>query len=85
MNRHAKRNTQTHQDQAATAAIIRFPRTISDQGSRRGGDRPSLVLNILLVLLLVLACVVWEAMSERDAGDHKPRHSRVAAPSVAIV
>jgi hypothetical protein len=57
---------QTFQTYAKPATVVRFPLVLSVRRSRMEEDRrPSLALNILLFVALVLACVIWEAVSTR--------------------
>lgn len=84
-HRQAKRTTQTPQEPPATASIIRFPRGTLAKRTVRDKNRPSLALNVVLVLLLVLACVIWEAMSGRTDSALAPRHSEMEAPASATV
>lgn len=45
-----------------TATVIRLPFALTGRPAGSDGRRrPSLALNILLIVLLVLACVIWEA------------------------
>lgn len=89
--RQAKRTTRTLQERPATASIIRFPRGAhvqriqGIQGIQGERHRPSLALNIALVLLLVLVCVIWEALSARIDNGPGPRHSQAEAPSLPTV
>jgi hypothetical protein len=68
-----------------TATIIRFPFTLTARPANADGRRrPSLALNILLILLLVLACVVWEAMSRKNNAQELG-YSPVTSPRAAAV
>ena len=90
-HRGAARVADTLEESNYSASIVQFPPVLSVRRSeKREGGRPSLALNILLMLLLVLACVVWEAISSRDEAAHDGRHSavtspRAAAPSASMV
>ena len=67
-----------------SATIVRFPLTlIARPANSDGRRRPSLILNILLILLLVLACVVWEAISSRKDHVYELQHSAVTSPRAA--
>jgi hypothetical protein len=72
------------QSQTRSATVIRFPFTLTVRPvNAEGRRRPSIALNLLLVVLLVLACVLWEAMSARqDATQDLPR-SPVTSPRAA--
>jgi hypothetical protein len=70
----------THES-ASPATIVRFPLVLSvlrTQGESR--PRPSLALNVFLIVLLVLACVLWEAVSVRKEQAHDFWHSPVTSP-----
>jgi hypothetical protein len=83
-NRQTARVAQRPERSSYSAAIIRFPLALSVRRHRRGDERrPSLALNILLVVLLVLACFVWEAMAARNDASQNLRHSTVTSPRAA--
>lgn len=63
-----------------TATIIHLPAAAPARRSRR----PSLALNIVLIVLLVLACVVWEAISARKEHAHEPHGTPVTSPRAAV-
>jgi hypothetical protein len=84
-NRHAARVVHTPEEPTYSAAIVRFPLTLSVRRTEtRESRRPSLALNIVLMLLLVLACVIWEAMTSRNDSTHDLRHNTVTSPRAAI-
>jgi hypothetical protein len=69
-----------------TATVVRFPLALTTRPAGRDGRRrPSLALNILLILLLVLACVVWEAISARKEHAHEPHGTPVTSPRAAAL
>jgi hypothetical protein len=69
-----------------TATIIRFPFALTAHPAGRDGwRRPSLALNIVLIVLLVLACVVWEAISARKEHAHEPHGTPVTSPRAAAL
>jgi hypothetical protein len=74
------------QTSARSATVIRFPFTLTVRPiNAEGRRRPSIALNILLVLLLVLACVLWETMSARHDSAQDLRRSPVTSPRAAAV
>jgi hypothetical protein len=83
-SRQTARVTHTAEEPAQSASVIPFPLVLSVQRTeKRQVDRPSVALNILLMLLLVLACVIWEAMSSRHDAAHDMRPSPVTSPRAA--
>lgn len=85
-SRQTARVTRTGEEPAHSASVIPFPLGLSVRSTeKRQVDRPSLALNILLMLLLVLACVIWEAMSSRHGTAHDMRQSPVTSPRAAAV
>jgi hypothetical protein len=80
----ARPDEPTTQANPRSATIVRFPFTMTARPANGDGrQRPSLVLNILLILLLVLACVIWEAISSRRDHAHELHHSPVTSPLAA--
>ena len=74
------------QIQTRSATVIRFPFTLTVRPvNAEGQRRPSIALNLLLVLLLVLACVLWETMSARQDAGQDLRRSPVTSPRAAAV
>lgn len=68
-----------------TATVVRVPFTLTARPANSDGRRrPSLALNILLIVLLVLACVAWEAVSRKEAAQHL-RHGAVTSPSATAL
>jgi hypothetical protein len=85
-HRHAVRMADAPEESSYSAPIVRFPLVLSVRRSeKREGRRPSLALNVLLMLLLVLACVIWEAVSSRNEAAQDLRHSAVTSPRAAAV
>jgi hypothetical protein len=69
-----------------TATIVRFPFTLVVRPANADGRRrPSLALNILLIVLLVLACVIWEAMSRKDSAQELNPSSVITSPRAAAL
>jgi hypothetical protein len=63
--------------QPAPAQIIPFPVAVRAAAARTvdrplSGPGPSLGLNIVLALILMLACLLWEAMSASSASSLAP-------------
>jgi hypothetical protein len=86
MNRHTARVIEqpARQTQTRSATVIRFPFTLTVRPvNAEGRRRPSIALNLLLALLLVLACVLWEAMSARQDTAQDLRRSPVTSPRAA--
>jgi hypothetical protein len=74
------------QTYAKPATIVRFPLVLSVRRSRiEERRRPSLALNILLFLVLVLACVIWEAMSARNETAQDVRHTPITSTRAAAL
>jgi hypothetical protein len=72
---------QTH---AAPATVVRFPLVLSVRRSRRDERRrPSVAINLLLIVVLVLACVIWEAMSSSDHFAPDVRHTPITSSRAA--
>jgi hypothetical protein len=83
-NRQTVRVAQRPEKSSYSAAIVRLPLTLSVRHHRKSDERrPSLALNILLVVLLVLACFVWEAMAARNEASQNLRHSTETSPRAA--
>jgi hypothetical protein len=69
------------QTETRSATVIRFPFTLTVRPvNAEGRRRPSIAFNLLLALLLVLACVLWEAMSARQDSAQDLRRSPVTSP-----
>lgn len=84
MNQQTARKGEAPVSRHRSATIIRFPFTLTvHPSSSEGRKRPSLALNLLLVLLLVLACVLWETVSSRLKTAEDLRSSPVTAPRAA--
>jgi hypothetical protein len=84
-NRQTARVIQRSEKSSYSAAIVRFPLALSVRRYRQSDEgRPSLALNIFLVLLLAVACFVWEAMAARDGATHTLHHSAVTSPRAAV-
>ncbi|HEX2113195.1 MAG TPA: hypothetical protein VHM01_02220 [Alphaproteobacteria bacterium] len=74
------------QTYAKPATIVRFPLVLSVRRSRfEERRRPSLALNILLLLALVLACVIWEATSERNEAAQDVRLTPITSTRAAAL
>jgi hypothetical protein len=80
INRQTARLTQISGKSSYSAAIIRFPPALSRRRHKGDERRPSLALNVFLVLLLVLACFVWEAMAAKNDAAQSLRQSAVTSP-----
>jgi hypothetical protein len=68
-----------------TATVIRFPFVLTVRAAGEERRRPSLALNILMIVLLVLACVIWEALSVRHDSSQDLRHGPVTSPRAVNV
>jgi hypothetical protein len=87
MNRQRARRDEPSaaQDTSRTATVVRFPFTLTARPANGDGRRrPSLALNILLIVLLVLACVVWEAIARKEAAQN-PHRSPMTSPRAAAL
>lgn len=84
MNQQTARKGEAPASRHRSATIIRFPFTLTlHPTSSEGRRRPSLALNLLLVLLLVLACALWETIASRLETAEDLRSSPVTAPRAA--
>jgi hypothetical protein len=71
---------------AGPGTVVRFPLVLSVRRSRREERRrPSVALNFLLVVVLVLACVIWEAMSSSDHSAQDVRHTPITSSRAAVL
>ena len=75
--------TQSYQ---APATVVRFPLVLSVRRNRaeRRAPRPSLALNIVLFVLLVVACVAWETMSARNDAAQDLRHTPITSSRASL-
>ena len=78
---------QTFQTYAKPATVVRFPLVLSVRRSRMEEEarRPSLALNILLFVVLVLACVIWEAVSTQTDPIQDVRYTPITSTSADTV
>jgi hypothetical protein len=75
--------TQSYQ---APATVVRFPLVLSvlRSGTERRAPRPSLALNIVLFVLLVVACVAWETMSTHNDAAQDVRHTPITSSRASL-
>ena len=71
---------------AAPATVVRFPLVLSVRRTQpqRRKPRPSLALNILLFVVLVAACVAWEAMSPRFDANQDLRFTPITSSRASL-